>query len=362
MQMPSPELRMIQPVSSCGYGVTRTWRATNSLGCRLSRCRRSSFLTNAPAAESIARIHPGSHEAPCSMTPIISRGKRSRTPSKIIVARVCIGDSPMAMYDTEVKLPSPPWKSLTSGSPLRLYTGSIGRPPPTWNTIGISASSAIAHSGSKPMCVGPCSRGQTDGIISAAAPASSASRADLDRRVDRPERHPAHRQQPAVDAAEVDDAAVVRPGGAERQVLRAVAVEHRQRVEERAVEDQLALEAEAVERSHPVASVERAERVEVLVDDHVERPGGDPLGAAVRVEDPADLVVEHPATRAVVQLGQAVAHVRVGVLLVEPVGLDHVRVGVVDDPPGGVRLAAAPARPCRRWSSRTPCSCPGTGR
>ena len=82
------------------------------------------------------------------MTPTRSAGKRSRTPSKIIVASVCIGASGIAMYDTDVKLSSPPWKSGTGGSPLSLYVSTIGRPPPTWNTIGTPASSAAAHSGS----------------------------------------------------------------------------------------------------------------------------------------------------------------------------------------------------------------------
>jgi hypothetical protein len=32
MQISSPEFAMIQPVSTAGYGVTRSWRWTNSLG------------------------------------------------------------------------------------------------------------------------------------------------------------------------------------------------------------------------------------------------------------------------------------------------------------------------------------------
>jgi|HubBroStandDraft_6_1064221.scaffolds.fasta_scaffold528650_2 hypothetical protein len=32
MQISSPEFAMIQPVSSAGYGVMRSWRSTNSLG------------------------------------------------------------------------------------------------------------------------------------------------------------------------------------------------------------------------------------------------------------------------------------------------------------------------------------------
>ena len=171
---------------------------------------------NAPAAESIERIHPGSHEAPCSMTPIISVGKRSSTPSKIIVASVCIGDSPIAMYDTEVKLPSPPWKSGTSGRPLRLYAGSIGRPPPTWKTIGHAG--LLGH---RPQRVEADVR---------RAVLTRAHRRDHQRRGTEVERLTAISMAVGIDAngtqhtgsrrrstrAEVDDATVVRPRRAER--------------------------------------------------------------------------------------------------------------------------------------------------
>ena len=88
---------MIQPTSSVGYGVNRTWRRTYSLGRIDSARSRSSCLTNASNADSICRIHDGTQIAPCSMTPMRSSGNRSSTPSKIIVARVCAGGPGMPM-------------------------------------------------------------------------------------------------------------------------------------------------------------------------------------------------------------------------------------------------------------------------
>ena len=52
---------MIQPTGSVGYGVTRIWRRTYSLGRSSSRRSRSSVFANASSADSICRIQLGSH-------------------------------------------------------------------------------------------------------------------------------------------------------------------------------------------------------------------------------------------------------------------------------------------------------------
>ncbi len=97
MQTSGADCSMIQPTSSVGYGVTRTWRRTNSVGRSDSSRRRSSWRTNAANAASMWRSHDGTHTAPCSITPIRRVGNRSRTPSKIIVASVCAGGPGMPM-------------------------------------------------------------------------------------------------------------------------------------------------------------------------------------------------------------------------------------------------------------------------
>ena len=64
------------------------------------------------------------------------------------------------------------------GRPLLKYCFSSSTPPPpTCSTIGMPASCAIAHSGSRPIWLGEWPSGQRDGIINALAPASIASRA-----------------------------------------------------------------------------------------------------------------------------------------------------------------------------------------
>ena len=88
---------MIQPTSSVGYGVKRTWRRTYSLGRSDSARSRSSWRAKASNADSIWRIHDGTQIAPCSITPMRRSGKRSSTPSKIIVASVCAGGPGMPM-------------------------------------------------------------------------------------------------------------------------------------------------------------------------------------------------------------------------------------------------------------------------
>jgi hypothetical protein len=88
---------MIQPAGSWGYGVTRTWRRTISLGRALRACSRSSLRRKASAAESIERIQPGTQLAPSSITPHMRLGKRSSTPSKSRVDSVCMGAYGIAM-------------------------------------------------------------------------------------------------------------------------------------------------------------------------------------------------------------------------------------------------------------------------
>ena len=88
---------MIQPTSSVGYGVNRTWRRTYSLGRSDSACSRSSWRAKASNADSICRVHDGTQIAPCSMTPMRRSGNRSSTPSKIIVASVWAGGPGMPM-------------------------------------------------------------------------------------------------------------------------------------------------------------------------------------------------------------------------------------------------------------------------
>ena len=70
---------------------------TYSLGLIFKSRTRSSCFTKASNALSIWRIQLGTHTAPCSITPIRKRGKRSKTPSNNIVANVCIGGNGMAM-------------------------------------------------------------------------------------------------------------------------------------------------------------------------------------------------------------------------------------------------------------------------
>src|SRR5438552_1119791 len=85
---------------------------------RSSLRSRSSPLRNASCAVSSCRIQLGSQTAPCSMTPNLSRGKRSRMPSMMSVATVSIGGKGIAMKSTERKFSVPPWKSVTSGRPF----------------------------------------------------------------------------------------------------------------------------------------------------------------------------------------------------------------------------------------------------
>ena len=77
--------------------MKRIWRRTYSLG-RSDRARsRSSWRAKASKADSIWRIHDGTQMAPCSITPMRRSGKRSSTPSKIMVASVWAGGPGMPM-------------------------------------------------------------------------------------------------------------------------------------------------------------------------------------------------------------------------------------------------------------------------
>jgi hypothetical protein len=99
---------MIQPVGSCGYGVTRNWRRTISLGVADSFCNRSSPFMNAAAPESMNRIQLGTQLAPSSIAPNFRFRCRSRTPSMISTDIVCHSDSGMVMKLVEVKFSAPP--------------------------------------------------------------------------------------------------------------------------------------------------------------------------------------------------------------------------------------------------------------
>ena len=69
--------------------------------------------------------------------------------------------------------------------------------PPTWNTIGMPASCARAHTGSRPMWLGEWPGGQPDATSSAAAPIAIASSAIAAAPVEVDERHVAGRRAAA---------------------------------------------------------------------------------------------------------------------------------------------------------------------
>ena len=235
------------------------------------------------------------------------------------------------MNDTDVKLPSPPWKSLTAGRPLSLYVGIIGRPPPTWNTIGTPASC-----GHRPQRV----EADVGRAVVAGAERREHQRvgagverlaADLDGPLDRGERHPARRQQPRVGRAEVDDRPVVGAGGAERQLLVVTAVERRQRVEVEAGEDQLAVEAERGRarsrgRCRPTPRGRRSSCAAAA-------PGRRRLAGPRGRRGPSSV---GPSASPPASGARRSRIVRVGVGLEEPDRLHDVGIGVVDDAPGRV--------------------------
>jgi hypothetical protein len=126
-------------------------------------------------------------------------------------------------------------------------------------------------------------------------------------------------------------------GGAGRELLVVTPVELGQRAQVGRREHQLALEAELVERGDPVVRVERAQGVEVLVQQHVARGLLGTLRRVVGGVEVLDRTRQVAAAAAGVERGEPVAHGRVGVGLVEAVGLEQVGVGVVDEPRAGVR-------------------------
>src|SRR4030095_14789095 len=121
----------------------------------------------------------------------------------------------------------------------------MGAPvPPTWNTTGMPASSARAHTGSRPMWLGEWPGGQPEATSRAAAPGARGSSARARARagaasggrrgggsggeallgqrrgpVEVGQRDVAGRQQALVDRAELDHAPVVGPGDADGQLV-----------------------------------------------------------------------------------------------------------------------------------------------
>ena len=106
--------------------------------------------------------------------------------------------------------------------------------------------------------------GHPDATRSAAAPMSMASAASRPADVEVGERDVAGRQQPRVDRAELDHAPVVRPRRADGELEVAGVLPVAQPPVVERVEDELAGEAEQVERPRPVLGDERAGRGEVL--------------------------------------------------------------------------------------------------
>ena len=88
---------MIQPTGSAGYGVTRIWRRTYSLG-RSASLRKPLLVLAEGLERRVQLAHPARHPRRALLDDAdLSRGKRSSTPSKIIVASVCIGGYGIAM-------------------------------------------------------------------------------------------------------------------------------------------------------------------------------------------------------------------------------------------------------------------------
>ena len=215
--------------------------------------------------------------------------------------------------------------------------------PPTWNTTGMRASSARAHTGSRPTWLGEWSGGHPDATSRAAAPVAIASSARAGARSRSASGHVAGGQQPGVDGAELDHAAVVRAGRADREVeIVAVLPVVEPPVVER-VEHELAGEAEQVERPRPVLGEEAAGGGEVLAGhdlgllDRAVLVGAVLRGQPVEGGDEVALLLVGVAGLAqlvaarVAQRLDAVADGGVGVVAQPRRRLHDVGVGVVDD-------------------------------
>ena len=80
------------------------------------------------------------------------------------------------------------------------------------------------------------------------------------------ERHEANRQQTAIDRTEVDDGAVVRTRDAVGEVWVSSMLVTDEVIGQERVEDELAREAETIERPWPILANERAHRAPILSD------------------------------------------------------------------------------------------------
>ena len=190
------------------------------------------------------------------------------------------------------------------------------------------------------MWLGEWSSGQRDGISSALAPSSIASRAALRGALEVEQRHVAGRQQTLVDRAELDHVARVRPRHGIGEVVVLAALQHVGEVEQRRGEHQLAGEAQQIDGARPVLPAPRAERAPVLGQHDLRirrtspRP---PLG----IGQPA---LEAVAPRKQDGVGDLRAVLRLEMLGEEAGHFHDVRIGVVNDAPAGVGHGSSGSR------------------
>ena len=187
-------------------------------------------------------------------------------------------------------------------------------------------------------------------------PASSASRAAADGALGVGQGDVEGRQQAAVDRAELEHAPVVGAGRGVGQVEVAGVLQVVQTAVVERVEDELAREAEEVQGAGPVLGDERARGGEVLARHDLGLLVGPVLGArrgasrsCVEGGDQVALLVGGIARLAqlvparVAQHGEPVPEGGLGVVAQPGRRLHDVGVGVVDDPPLGVRHGTLPS-------------------
>ena len=102
------------------------------------------------------------------------------------------------------------------------------------------------------------------------------------------QRHIARRQQAGVHRAEIDHAAVVRAGGAVRHLHVAAVLPPEQPAVVEGVEQQLALEAQQIQRTWPIIGQERTRGREVLAQHDLLRLDCTVRIAAVTVRQPLE--------------------------------------------------------------------------
>ena len=269
---------MIQPTSSCGYGVNRTWRRdVLARASGSSRCRRSSCLTNASKAESIWRIHPGTHDRALlddadpqrreALEHAVEDHRRQRLHRRLGDAHVVEPSGSSRRRRGSRARRAGRCGSTPGPSAGRRRRGTrSGRRPP-----GPSPTAGRGRRGS-----GSARAGTPTGPSAPRRRASSASAAiAIGASIDG-ERHVARRQQAGVDASR---SRPCRGCGPARRRATAPAVVAGSSVVSELRNELLKIswlwKPSEVERRHAVVSVERAECVEVLVDDDVERSGGE---------------------------------------------------------------------------------------